>query len=260
MVKFSALSVLFVFVLWLVSNGACISEFRDNLICFLKPFIFFIFFFFAFTKMVFRGKSWKVLMHHNWWHQWGDAVQYASLDNELSCSWIAIFVITLHSDSILLALESRNAVYMYINRNVVILVFCLKCLQLFLIMLWVKQIKLRLIWFDLLIFNWCKSININFQIYIDDLENNLRLVRYFADNESAFQDDNVPEHRARITENYKQENNIIVHRGQPFPDLNVCENVLLCIKNALQPIDGNINTQNELIIEICLQSPRELYS
>jgi hypothetical protein len=92
--------------------------------------------------------------------------------------------------------------------------------------------------------------NINSQIYINALENNLWLViaRYFADNEYVFQDDNAPVHRARITENYKQENNIncTMWPGQS-PDLNVCENVWLCIKRALQPITGNINTQNELI-------------
>ena len=51
--------------------------------------------------------------------------------------------------------------------------------------------------------------NINFQIYIDVLENNLWpvIARYFADSEHVFQD-NAPVHRARITENYKQENNI----------------------------------------------------
>ena len=32
--------------------------------------------------------------------------------------------------------------------------------------------------------------------------------------------------------------------------INVCENVWLRIKRALQPIAGNINTQNELIAEI----------
>ena len=52
------------------------------------------------------------------------------------------------------------------------------------------------------------QVMFNFQIYIDDLENKLRLVRYFSNYESAFQGDNVPVHRARITENYKQENNI----------------------------------------------------
>jgi hypothetical protein len=52
--------------------------------------------------------------------------------------------------------------------------------------------------------------NINSQIYIDVLGNNLWpvIARYFADNEYVFQDDNAPVHRARITENYKQENNI----------------------------------------------------
>ena len=33
-------------------------------------------------------------------------------------------------------------------------------------------------------------------------------------------------------------------------DLNVCENVWLYIKRALQPITGNFSTQNELIAEI----------
>ena len=58
-------------------------------------------------------------------------------------------------------------------------------------------------------------------------------------------------HRAQITENYKQENNIN-HTTWPAQslDLNVCENVWLRIKRALQPIVGNINTQNKLIAEI----------
>jgi hypothetical protein len=55
--------------------------------------------------------------------------------------------------------------------------------------------------------------NINSQIYIDVLENNLWpvIARHFADNEYVFQDDNAPVHRARITENYKQENNTDHH-------------------------------------------------
>jgi hypothetical protein len=45
---------------------------------------------------------------------------------------------------------------------------------------------------------------------IDVLENNLWpvIARYFADTGYVFQDDNAPVHRARITENYKQENNM----------------------------------------------------
>ena len=77
------------------------------------------------------------------------------------------------------------------------------------------------------------------------------IARYFADKENVFQDDNAPVHCARITENYKQENNI---NCTTWPtqslDLNVCENIWLHIKRALQPIAGNINTQNELIAEI----------
>ena len=70
-------------------------------------------------------------------------------------------------------------------------------------------------------------------------------------------------HRAQITENYKQENNInhTTWTAQSL-DLNVCENIWLRIKRALQPIAGNINTQNELIAEIrhVGKSPHELYS
>ena len=79
--------------------------------------------------------------------------------------------------------------------------------------------------------------NINSQIYIDVLENNLWSVitRYFADNEYVFRDDNTPVHRGRITENYKQENNInCTARPAQSPDLNVCENSWLRIKRALQ--------------------------
>ena len=76
----------------------------------------------------------------------------------------------------------------------------------------------------------------------------------FSDNEYVFNDDNAPVHRARITENYKLENNInCTTWPAQSPDLNVCKNVWLRIQRALQPIARNINTQNELIAEIqCL--------
>ena len=58
-----------------------------------------------------------------------------------------------------------------------------------------------------------------------------------------FQDDNAPVHRAQITKNYKQENNInCTTWSAQSPDLIVCENVWLCIKRALQPIAGNTST------------------
>jgi hypothetical protein len=95
--------------------------------------------------------------------------------------------------------------------------------------------------------------NINSQIYIDVLENNLWpvIARYFADIEYVFQDDNAPAHRARITKNYKQENNMnCTTWPAQSPDLIMCENVWLHIKRPIQPIAGNDNTQNELIAEI----------
>jgi hypothetical protein len=74
------------------------------------------------------------------------------------------------------------------------------------------------------------------------------IARYFADNEYVFRDDNTPVHRGRITKNYKQENNIdCTTRQAQSPDLNVCKNVYLRIKRALQPVAGNTNTQNERI-------------
>ena len=82
------------------------------------------------------------------------------------------------------------------------------------------------------------------------------IAQYFADNEYVFQDDNVPVHRVRIIENYKQENNInCTTWPAQSPELNVCENIWLRIKinpggNYVQSIAGNINTQNELIAEI----------
>jgi hypothetical protein len=84
-------------------------------------------------------------------------------------------------------------------------------------------------------------------------ENNLWpvIARYFAVNEYVFQDDNAPVHRAQITKNYKQENNINCSTWPAqSPDLNKCENVWLRIKRALQPIAENINTQNEYNAEI----------
>ena len=77
------------------------------------------------------------------------------------------------------------------------------------------------------------------------------IARYFADNEYVFQDDNAPVHRARITENYKQENNInCTTWSAQSPDLNVCENVWLHIKREIQPIAENINIEKNLIAEI----------
>ena len=95
--------------------------------------------------------------------------------------------------------------------------------------------------------------NINSQIYIDVLENNVWpvIARYFADNDYVFQDDNAPVHRARITENYKQENNMnCTTWPAQSPGLIVYEHAWLHIKRAIQPIAGNINTQNELIAAI----------
>ena len=77
--------------------------------------------------------------------------------------------------------------------------------------------------------------NINSQIYIDVLENNLWpvIARYIADSEYVFQD-NAPVHRVRITENYKQENNIQY----------VANSIGACIKNPYIINQNHIFSKN----------------
>ena len=91
--------------------------------------------------------------------------------------------------------------------------------------------------------------NITAQKYIDILDEHLWpvIVRHFLNKPYLFQDDNAPVHRARITCEYKQNNNIpsITWPAQS-PDINIIENIWLKIKRLLQNTARNITTRDEL--------------
>jgi transposase len=85
--------------------------------------------------------------------------------------------------------------------------------------------------------------------YIDILQQNL-LKNIETDNQYfIFQDDNDPKHRAKITEKWKEENNIISLEFPPYsPDLNPIENVWSIIKEYLSKYI--ILDENDLIFLI----------
>jgi hypothetical protein len=91
--------------------------------------------------------------------------------------------------------------------------------------------------------------NITAQKYIDILDEHLWpvIVRHFLNKPYLFQDDNAPVHRARITCEYKQNNNIpsITWPAQS-PDINIIENIWSKIKCVLQNTARNITTQDNL--------------
>ena len=95
--------------------------------------------------------------------------------------------------------------------------------------------------------------NINAQKYIDIIDEHLWpvIAQHYPNKPYRFQDDNAPVHRARITCQYKQQQNIpsITWPAQS-PDINIIENLWLRIKQKLQNNAINIRTPQELFAAI----------
>jgi hypothetical protein len=93
------------------------------------------------------------------------------------------------------------------------------------------------------------NVNINASKYIAILEDCLWPVvaRHFPANKYVFQDDNAPAHRARIAQQYKQENRIhsMSWKAQSL-DLNITENVWLHLTRELKKRLSCINTTADL--------------
>jgi hypothetical protein len=93
------------------------------------------------------------------------------------------------------------------------------------------------------------NININGSKYIAILEDCLwpLVARHFPANKYVFQDDNAPAHRARIAQQYKQENRIhsMSWKVQSL-DLNITENVWLHLTRELKKRLSSINTTADL--------------
>lgn len=82
---------------------------------------------------------------------------------------------------------------------------------------------------------------------IDTLDEHLWQViaRHFSNKPYLFQDDNAPVHKARITCEYKVNNNIpsITWPAQS-PDINITENIWLKIKRSPQSMTRDITTKD----------------
>jgi len=89
------------------------------------------------------------------------------------------------------------------------------------------------------------------------------IARYFADNEYVLRDDNTPIHRARITENYKQENNINCTTRSAVSGLRCVQKCLASHKEGTTASRWKHQHPKRTCCQFstCVgKSPRELYS
>ena len=95
--------------------------------------------------------------------------------------------------------------------------------------------------------------NINAQKYQQILDDNLWpvIAQHFQNDQYIFQDDNAPVHRARSTQEFIHRNGITTMSWPAHsPDINIIENIWLCIKRKLQGRVGRIKNKDDLFREI----------